>query len=69
MPKYWVKKLFRTWEFPRSGSKARDGEKRKERKKVGDNNGQATHGARKPPGPIYLLRDPRHLVKQIGSGF
>ena len=73
-------KLFRTWEFPRSGSKAEDGEKRekerekderklvktmaklrmahasrlgqkkerkKERAKVGDNNGQATHGARK----------------------
>ena len=46
-------KLFRTWEIPRSGSKAEDGEKeKKERKKergakVGDNNGQATHGARK----------------------
>ena len=39
-------KLFRTWEIPRSGSKAKDGEK-KERAKVGDNNGQATHGARK----------------------
>ena len=44
-------KLFHTWEIPRSGSKAEDGEKRKkkkkERAKVGDNNGQATHGARK----------------------
>ena len=47
-------KLFRTREFPRSGSKAKDGEKEKrkreierERAKVGDNNGQATHGARK----------------------
>ena len=45
-------KLFRTWEIPRSGSKAEDGEKKKEerkreRAKVGDNNGQATHGARK----------------------
>ena len=41
-------KLFRTWEFPRSRSKAKDGEekKRKKRVKVGDNNGQATHGAR-----------------------
>ena len=38
-------KLFHTWEIPRSGSKAEDGEKReKERGKVGDNNGQATHG-------------------------
>ena len=45
-------KLFRTQEFLRSGSKAEDGEKRekerkKERPKVGENNGQATHGARK----------------------
>ena len=45
-------KLFHTWEIPRSGSKAEDGEKRenerkRERAKVGDNNGQATHGARK----------------------
>ena len=46
----------------RSGSKAKDGEKRrgireKERLNDGNNNGQATHGARKhesarkPPGP------------------
>ena len=37
-------------EILRSGSKAEDGEKEKEKKrgaKVGDNNGQATHGARK----------------------
>ena len=47
-------KLFRTWEIPQSGSKAKNGEKKereKERKKErlndGDNNGQATHGARK----------------------
>ena len=48
-------KLFRTWEIPRSGSKAKNGEKKKERKRErererlndGDNNGQATHGARK----------------------
>ena len=41
--------LFRTWDIPRSGSKAKDGEREKEREiaKVGDNNGQATHGARK----------------------
>ena len=52
MPKYWGKQIFRTQEFPRSGSKAKDGEKRKkkerERPNDGDNNGQATHGARKP---------------------
>ena len=43
--------------FPRSGSKAKDGEKREkkreERLNDGDNNGQATHGVRKPPGPIW----------------
>ena len=49
---------FHTREFPQSGSKAEDGERKtkkkkrekerkKERAKVGDNNGQATHGARK----------------------
>ena len=42
--------------IPRSGSKAEDGKEEREReKKVGDNNGQATHDARKgackPPGP------------------
>ena len=43
-------KLFRTWEIPRSGSKAEDGgKKRGERERLndGENNGQATHGARK----------------------
>ena len=50
-----------TREFPRSGSKAKDGEKnrkkKKERPKVGNNNGQlsianaTSGGARKPPGP------------------
>ena len=43
-------KLFRTWEFPQRGSKAKEGDKKEEEKtKVGDNNGQATHGARKHP--------------------
>ena len=44
-------KLFRTWEIPRSGSKAKNGEREREKRKKrlndGDNNGQATHGARK----------------------
>ena len=40
-------KLFRTWDFPQSGSKAEDGERKKERLNNGDNNGQATYGARK----------------------
>ena len=41
---------FRTREIPRSGSKAKDGEKKRKKKKRpndGKNNGQATHGARK----------------------
>ena len=43
-------KLFHTWEIPRSGPKAEDGEKKikreKERKRpnYGNNNGQAMHG-------------------------
>jgi len=45
-------KLFRTWEIPRSGLKAEDGgererERERERLNNGENNGQATHGARK----------------------
>ena len=50
---------FRTREIPRSGLKAEDGggkkeERKRERLNNGENNGQATHGARKPPGPIDL---------------
>ena len=57
-------KLFRTWEIPRSGSKAKDGgKKRGEKEREKDRTmvktmaklrmAQAsTHGARKPPGPI-----------------
>ena len=43
-------KLFRTWEIPRIGLKAEDGGKKRgkrERLNNGENNGQATHGARK----------------------
>ena len=53
MPKYWGGELFRTWEIHRSGSKAKNGEKEREKERErerlndGDNNGQATHGARK----------------------
>ena len=42
-------KKFRTREIPRSRSKAKDGDKKKKRRERlndGDNNGQATHGAR-----------------------
>ena len=42
MPKYWGETNFQPREFPRSGSKAKDGEKRERerRAKVGNNNGQ-----------------------------
>ena len=41
-------KLFRTWETPRSGLKAEErGKRKRERLNNGENNGQATHGARK----------------------
>ena len=51
--KIFGEKLFRTWEIPEVGPKQKT-EKEREEKKLndGDNNGQATHGARKPPGPI-----------------
>ena len=53
MPKYWVKNYFAHGSFPEVGQKQKT--ERKERKKKtrrerlndGDNNGQATHGARK----------------------
>ena len=43
---------FHTREIPRSGSKAKDGERKKKKRKKerlndGNNNGQGTHGARK----------------------
>ena len=52
----------------RSWSKAKDGEKKRERKKErlndGNNNGQATYGARKPPGPI-IFHYQQYLNKSI----
>ena len=43
---------FHTREFPRSGSKAKDGKRQRKEERLNDgvNNGQATHGARKLPG-------------------
>ena len=60
MPKYWVKNYFAHGRFPEVGQKQKTQkkkkkERKKERPKEGDNNGQATHGARKPPGPIFSL--------------
>ena len=51
MPKYWVKNYFAHGRFPEVGQKQKTEEKRREREKErlnnGENNGQATHGARK----------------------
>ena len=55
MPKYWGKQIFTHGRFPEVGQKQKTEKKR--RKKVGDNNGQATHGARKPPGPILYFNN------------
>ena len=49
MPKYWGKQIFSLGRFPEVGQNQKT-EKEKKRgggAKVGDNNGQATHGARK----------------------
>ena len=56
MPKYWVKNYFAHGRFPEVGQeqkterkkkRERKREREKERLNDGDNNGQATHGARK----------------------
>ena len=60
MPKYWGKQIFTHGSFPEVGQKRKQRKKRgererkKERLNDGNNNGQAMHGARKPPGPKYL---------------
>ena len=49
MTKYWGKQIFSLRSFPEVGQKQKTEKKKKEREraKVGDNNGQATHDARK----------------------
>ena len=53
MPKYWVKNYFTHGRFPEVGQKQKTEGKKKEEEEEeerlndGDNNGQATHGARK----------------------
>ena len=54
-------KLFRTWEFPRSWSKAKDGKKEEKKRKLVITMAKlrmahaSTHGAHKPPGPILVI--------------
>ena len=50
MPKYWGKQIFTHGRFPEVGQKQKT-KRKEERLNDGNNNGQATHGARKPPGP------------------
>ena len=51
MPKYWVKNYFAHGRFPKVGQKQKTEKKKKKKKdeRLNDceNNGQATHGARK----------------------
>ena len=51
MPKYWGKQMFCFWSFPEVGQKQKteEREKREKKERLNDdnNNGQATHGARK----------------------
>ena len=57
MPKYWGKQIFSLGRFPEVGQKQKTEkrERKRERPKVGNNNGQlcanaTSVGARKPPG-------------------
>ena len=58
MPKYWGKQIFTHGRFPEVGQKEKTERKEKEKKRLndGNNNCQATHGARKPPGPKKEVR-------------
>ena len=49
MAKYWGKQIFPHRRFPEVGQKQKteERERKKERLNDGENNGQATHGARK----------------------
>ena len=49
MPKYWVKNYFAHGSFPEVGQKQKTERKKEKEERLndGDNNGQATHGARK----------------------
>ena len=49
VPKYWGKQIFAHGRFPEVGKKQKteERERKKERLNDGNNNGQATHGARK----------------------
>ena len=59
MPKYWGGNYFANGRFPEGSQKQKTEEKEereRERLNNGENNGHATHGARKPPGPKNLFQ-------------
>ena len=66
MPKYWGKNYFAHGSFPEMGQKqkAEEIEIKKERLNDGNNNGQAMHGARKPPGPICMAHTSTHGARK-----
>ena len=77
MPKYWGKNYFAHGSFPEVGQKQKTEKKKKERKrerklvitmaKLRMAHG-STHGARKPPGPIYRLYYSDVLMEAV-SGY
>ena len=74
MPKYWGETNVQPRESPRSGSKTKYVEERKrERLKVGNNNGQLRNanatsgGACKLPGPICFLLNHKKLIHCPGK--
>ena len=54
MLNYWGRNYFAHGRIPEVGQKQKQKTEKKKKRRDGDNNGQATHGARKPPGPISL---------------
>ena len=58
MPKYWGKQIFTHGRFPEVGQKQKTEKKKKKKREklnVGDNNGQATHGARKHAWRVVII--------------
>ena len=74
MPKYWGVNYFAHGSFPEVGQKQKTEKKRKKEKKekkektkVGDNNGQATHGARKHAWRTQVARAKTLKMTAVGS--
>ena len=66
MPKYWGKQIFAHGRFPEVGQKQKtEREREKERLNDGNKNGQAMHGARKPPGPINKGYPQRKVIYNL----